>query len=148
MASFITGSIVTKEQLNSLQKLSKQLIWPKMANTNASDSVMPYIDKLDNLMRLDVSNTFISDKGLQQLASLSDLQYLNLVNTNTTVAEMQRLNKNKKLQSLFIYKTGIDSTGYTQLKTAFPKTMIDTGGYIVPTLKTDTTDIKAKKILM
>jgi hypothetical protein len=31
------------------------------------------------------------------------------------------------------------------LQQAFPKTKIDSGGYIVPTLVTDTTEVKAKK---
>lgn len=146
MASFITDSVVTKEQLDNLQKLNKQLIWLKLANTNLSDSLMNEINKLNSLTRLDLSNTLITDKGLQQLSSLSNLQYLNLVNTKTTVGGMQALQKNKELTSLFIYKTRIDKTGYTQLKTIYPRTMIDTGGYVVPTLATDTTEVKAKKM--
>ena len=145
MASFITDSIITKDQLNNLQKLSKQLIWLKLANTNVSDSLMTYINKLNSLTRLDVSNTFISDKGLQQLSSLYSLQYVNLVNTKTTAQGMQALTKNKELNALFVYQTAIDKAGYAQLKTVFPKTTIDTGGYIVPTLVNDTTDVKAKK---
>ena len=145
MASFITDSIITKDQLNNLQKLSKQLIWLKLANTNLSDSLMTYINKLNSLTRLDVSNTFISDKGLQHLSSLYSLQYVNLVNTKTTTQGMQALTKNKELNALFVYKTGIDKAAYAQLKTVFPKTTIDTGGYIVSTLETDTTDVKAKK---
>lgn len=145
MASFITDSIVTKEQLNNLQKLSRQLIWLKFANTSLNDSLMAYISKLDNVTRLDISNTLITDKGLQHLSSLSNLQYLNLVNTKTTAQGMQLLRKNKELINLFVYQTKIDNAGYTHLKTMFPKTMIDTGGYIVPTLLTDTTEVKAKK---
>jgi len=50
----------------------------------------------------------------------------------------------KKLQSLFVYQTNVNKATYAQLKTAFPKTVIDTGGYVVPTLVTDTTEVKAK----
>ena len=146
MASFITDSIVSKEQLSSLQKLSHQIIWLKLANTNLRDSLMTYIGELGNLTRLDLSNTLITDKGLQQLASLSQLQYLNLVNTKVTARGIQSLKKNQELRALFVYQTGIDRTGFAQLKAMFPRAVIDTGGYTVSTLATDTIEVKVKKM--
>ncbi len=145
LASFITDTLVTKEELVSLQKLNKQLIWLKLANTHITDSLMTYISTLTNLTRLDVSNTSITDKGIQHIASLPNLQYLNLVNTNVTAAGILSLKKNRSLTALFLYKTRIDNKEFAQLKTAFPKTLIDTGGYVVPTLPTDTTDVKMVK---
>lgn len=145
VVSFIADTIVAKEELISLQKLSKQLIWLKLANTNLNDSLMNEISKLNALIRLDVSNTLITDKGLQKLSSLSHLQYLNLVNTKVTSEGILLLKNNKALASLFLYKTNVDKGNYAQLKNAFPKTMIDTGGYVVPTLATDTTDVKMIK---
>lgn len=145
MASFITDTIVSKEKLLLLQQLSKQLIWLKLAGTNVSDSLMPYISQLNNLTKLDVSNTSITDKGIQSISSLSHLQYLNLMNTNVTAKGVLSLKNIHSLTSLFLYKTKLSTSDYAQLKTAFPKTNIDTGGYIVPTLSTDTTDVKMAK---
>ena len=144
-ASFITDSVVMKDELLNLQQLHKQLVWLKLANTSLNDSLMSYISKLDNLTRLDISNTLITDNGLQQLSSLSHLQYLNLMNTRVTSQGVLQLKSNKALASLFLYKTGAGSVSYAQLKAAFPKTMIDTGGYFVPTLPTDTMEVKMMK---
>ncbi len=103
MASFITDTIVTKEKLGLLQKLNKQLIWLKLANTNISDSLMSDIATFTNLTRLDVSNTSLSDKGIQRIASLPHLQYLNLVNTNVTAKGILGLKNNSSLTALFLY---------------------------------------------
>ncbi len=145
MASFITDTIVSKEKLMLLQQLSKQLIWLKLAGTNMSDSLMPYISQFNNLTKLDVSSTLFTDKGIPSIASLSHLQYLNLVNTKVTTQGILSLKNISSLTALFLYKTKLSTSGYAQLKTAFPKTNIDTGGYIVPTLPTDTTDVKVAK---
>ncbi len=145
MASFINDTIVTKEKLMLLQQLSPQLVWLKLANTNVDDSLMPYIGKLNNLTKLDVSNTSLTDKSIRPVASLLHLRYLNLVNTNVTTQGILSLKNISSLTFLFLYKNKIGAPGYTQLKMAFPKTNIDTGGYFVPTLPTDTTDVKVAK---
>ncbi len=145
MGSFITDTIVTKEKLMLLQQLSKQLVWLKLTNTNVSDSLMTYISKLNNLTRLDVSNTSLTDESIQFITSLSHLQYLNLVKTNVTAKGVLSLKNNRSLTSLFLYKTKISTSDYTQLKMVFPKTNIDTGGYFVPTLPSDTTEVKVAK---
>ena len=51
----------------------------------------------------------------------------------------------KKLESLYLYQTNVDKKYFAALRTAFSKTRIDTGGYYVPTLATDTTEVKVKK---
>jgi hypothetical protein len=44
----------------------------------------------------------------------------------------------KKLRHLYLYKSGVAAPRYEQLKQVFPKTLIDTGGYSLPYLPSDT----------
>lgn len=142
--NFVTDSVVSNITLQQVTQLKKQAVWLKINNTNITDSSLAIIAQLINLTRLDVSNTHITDKGLQYLIALQNLQYLNLTGTKVTTQGVMQLAGLKKLRSLFVYQTNVNKATYTQLKNAFPKTVIDTGGYVVPTLVTDTTEVKAK----
>jgi hypothetical protein len=55
------------------------------------------------------------------------------------------LAKLQQLKTLYLYQTEVNSTGWLSLKKAFPHTLIDTGGYAVPTLASDTVEVTAAK---
>jgi hypothetical protein len=50
-----------------------------------------------------------------------------------------------KLQQIYLYQTAIGKSDWEGLKNIFPKAVLDSGGYIVPTLESDTTVMKEKK---
>jgi hypothetical protein len=143
MANFVTDSVVDKTDLQLLVQLKPQLIWLKINNTNIADDALASIAQLTSLTKLDLSNTFISDKGLALLNANIHLQTLNLVGTKVTQAGIAALKGLTQLQSLYLYRTGFDSKYLAALKVIFPKTTIDTGGYLVPLIEQDTMLVKA-----
>lgn len=143
--NFVTDSVVRKEDLQLLTQLKKQLIWLNLANTNMADTSLAMIAQLTNLTRLHLENTFVTDKGLLQLKNLLNLQYLNLVGTKISSQGVMQLKSLPRLQQLYLYKTNVKSNEFAAIKSVLPKTYIDTGGYVVPTLASDTTEVKAKK---
>jgi hypothetical protein len=144
-ANFVTDSVISREELKYLLQLKKQLIWLNLANTNVADSSLVTIAQLNNLTRLHLENTFVTDKGLEQLKNLLNLQYLNLVGTKITAQGVMQLRSLLHLQQLYLYQTNISKNDLAGIKIAFARTYIDLGGYVVPTLVTDTTEVKAKK---
>ena len=142
MANFVTDSVIYKADMELLLQLKPQLIWLKLHNTNISDEMLASIAQLTNLTRLDLSNTFITDKGLPQLVTLTNLQYLNLVGTTISGAAITQLKGLSKLQTLYLFKTKFSTKDLATVKSVFPKTIIDTGGYNVPLLTSDTTLVK------
>jgi hypothetical protein len=144
-ANFVTDTILNNEDLQLLQSLKKQLIWLKLGFTNINDSNMTVIAHLGNLTWLSLQHTNISDKGLRSVQSLQGLQYLNLVGTKVTLQGILQLKGLKSLRSLYLYQTNIDKADWTRLQNTFSKTRIDSGGYLVTLLPTDTIRIKAKK---
>jgi Planctomycete cytochrome C/Leucine Rich repeat len=145
MANFVTDSIVDINDLKLLQQLKKQLVWLKLDNTNTGDNSVPGIVQLTALTRLNVSNTLLTDKGLQQLAALKNLQYLNLAGTKVTATGLIQLKPLTKLKNLYLYRTDTKSTDYPNLKKIFPSAVIDSGGYQVGLLVSDTTKVKVGK---
>jgi uncharacterized membrane protein/mono/diheme cytochrome c family protein len=136
-ANFITANFTDKD-LALLEQVKEQLIWLKLGNTNISDASLNRVSKLTGLAKLYLENTAISDKGIEQLKSLTQLQYLNITGTRATANGLMQLKELKKLQQIFLYNSGVTGRDYANIKTAFPKTLIDTGGYKTAMLATDT----------
>jgi mono/diheme cytochrome c family protein/uncharacterized membrane protein len=141
-ANFVTVDSVTSQEITLLNSLKKQLIWLKLSDQKISDSMLTTIGQLTNLTRLQLDNTTITDKGLASLQSLVGLQYLNLVGTKVTNQGVMELRGLPKLQAIYLYKTFISSSDWSMLKNSFPKVTLDTGGYQVPFLETDTMIVK------
>ena len=130
-----------------LQSVKKQLVWLKLNNTAISDSALSIIGQFTNITELQLNNTNITDKGLGFIKNLDKLQSLSLVGTKVTAEGIVQLQELKVLQSIYLYKTGINKNDWPLLKKAFPKTAIDTGGYVVPLLATDTTLVKPPRLV-
>lgn len=132
-----------EEELKLLTALKKQLIWLNLSNTSLDDNGMEAISKLDNLIRINLSGTEVTDKGLAKLKANKRLQYLNLVGTKITFKGIQQLRDLKELNSIYLYQSAIKRKEWALLKQTFRKVNLDSGGYSVPTLPTDTTVVKA-----
>ena len=141
-ANFVTVDPITYNDIVLLLPIKKQLVWLDLSQKNIPDSLLTPIGQLTNLTRLQLDNTSITDKGLVSLQSLVNLQYLNLVGTKVTTHGVIQLKALPKLQALYLYKTFISSSDWPMLKNNFPKVTLDTGGYQVPFLETDTMIVK------
>lgn len=141
-ANFVTVDSITNNDIALLLSIKKQLVWLNLGQKKIPDSLLVLIAQLTNLTRLQLDNTSITDKGLVSLQSLVNLQYLNLVGTKVTAQGVNQLKNLRKLQALYLYKTFISSSEWPTLESNFPNVTLDTGGYYVPILETDTTIVK------
>jgi uncharacterized membrane protein len=143
--NFMNDTTIESSDLQLVAQLTKQLVSLKLSGTNAGDETLKIIGQCNNLVKLFLDGSDVTDNGLPYLTALSNLRYLNLVNTKVTTQGIMQLKNMPKLASLYLYKTQVAKSGWVTLQTAFPKTKIDSGGYIVPTLASDTTEVKVKK---
>lgn len=146
-ANFVTVTNPGDREIQLLLQLKEQLIELKLSGTSITDSALLVISQFKNLMRLQVDHTEITDKGLANLKALENLRYLNLVGTAVTEKGVLQLKDLKNLRSIYLYQTGVKKSGWRDLKKAFPKTLIDSGGYTVPFLPTDTIEVKPPKTI-
>ena len=144
-ANFVTVTNPGDREIQLLLPLKEQLIELKLSGASITDSALLVIAQFKNLMRLQLDHTKITDKGLASLRALEDLRYLNLVGTAVTEKGVMQLKELKNLRSIYLYQTGVKKSEWKDLKKAFPKTLIDSGGYTVPFLPTDTTEVKPPK---
>lgn len=144
-ASFVTASNAHNTDMLLLLPLKKQLVWLKLSDTKITDSAAAVIAQCSNLSKLQLDSTGITDTGLAELGKLLQLQSLNLVGTKITVSGLMTLKNLPALRQVYVYKTGVKSTDWSTIKNAFPKLVVDTGGYIVPLLQTDTMLVQPPK---
>jgi mono/diheme cytochrome c family protein len=139
LVNFVTVQGLSEGDIKLLLAVKKQLVWVKFANQPVNDTMLGIIAECKAITRLDISYTKITDKGFVHLQQLPNLQTLNLVGTSVTTNGLMQLKNNQALHAVYIYQSAIPKKDYAALKTALPKITIDTGGYTVPTLQSDTT---------
>jgi hypothetical protein len=144
-ANFVTVTNPGNREIQLLLPLKEQLIELKLGSSSITDSALLVIARFKNLMRLQLDYTKITDKGLANLTALQNLRYLNLVGTAVTEKGVLQLKDLKSLRSIYLYQTMVKKSEWNDLKKAFPKTLIDSGGYTVPFLPTDTIEVKPPK---
>lgn len=144
MANYVNNDSVNSQDIALLLPIKKQLAWLKLGNTSISDSSMAVIAQCSNLTRLQLDHTDITDKGLKLLSPLATLQSLNLVGTNVTVEGVMALKDLKSLQAVYLYQTNVNRKDWNVLQKTFPGVQIDSGGYSIPFMETDTMVVKPK----
>lgn len=144
LANYVNNDSVSSRDIALLLPIKKQLAWLKLGNTSINDSSMAVISQCVNLTRLQLDHTNITDKGLILLTPLTTLQSLNLVGTKVTVEGVMALKDLKILQAVYLYQTNVSKKDWDVLQKAFPGTQIDSGGYSIPYMETDTMVVKPK----
>lgn len=142
LVNFVGVTGISDKEMEMLLPIRKQIVWIKLGNTKISDAALSTIAKCENITSVQLDNTNITDKGIAVLANLKQLQILNLVGTRITTQGLTQLKDLKQLQSIYLYHTGVGKSDWQQLQKQFPKTHLDSGGYQVPMLNTDTMVVK------
>jgi hypothetical protein len=142
--NFINARAATDKDLALLLPLKNQLLWLNVGRTNITDEGLKTIGQLSNLTQLNLEYTKVGDTGLERLIQLKRLALLNLVGNKVSNKSLLQIGRITTLEKVFLYQTGVTSEGVDQLKKDRPKLEVDTGGYEMPRLVTDTLIFKSK----
>jgi uncharacterized membrane protein len=145
--NFINRPKITAEMLPHLKALSKNIAWIKLSDAVLNDTVFTFLKDCENLTKLSLNNTNIDDINLSKLLIFKYLSSLSLVNTKVTSQGVLTLKALPQLQKLFLFQTQIKPEEYENLISQMPNILIDSGGYAVPTLVTDTTELKPPPVV-
>ncbi|HJW17362.1 MAG TPA: c-type cytochrome domain-containing protein [Flavisolibacter sp.] len=142
--NFVSASKISDKDLQLLLPLKKQLLILKLSDAPVTNAGLPLISNMAGLRKLYLDHTSITDEGLSSLKKLGQLQYLNLVGTQISMNGLKQLQALKELKTIYLYQTRVNASEWPALKKMFPGVLIDSGGYHVPTLQSDTTEVKSK----
>jgi hypothetical protein len=91
---------------------------------------------------VNLRDTRITNNALSSLAALPELRVLNLVGTNITGQGLLAVQPPKHLHALYLYHTKVDRKDWGKLTMLYKTTLLDSGGYALPKLTTDTAIVR------
>lgn len=121
---------------DALVSLKEQIVDLSAEGRPLPDSLLAAIGQLRNLRKLSLANSTFREDDLA--LPLPELRYLNLTGTGVSDQVLVQVADMGKLQKLYLYNTSATPEGLTRLAAALPALEIDTGGYTLPVLATDT----------
>ena len=145
-ANLIGVENVSAQTFQLLAKISDQLLQLNASFTAVKDEYLLALSNCKQLKQLELNGTTITNKGLASLAALENLESLSITQTKVTVDGIGNVSALKKLKKVYLYGTGFTNATIAGLKQKMPGLLIDTGGYKLPILATDTTEAKAPEV--
>ncbi len=121
---------------NALIALRQHVVDLTVEDRVLGDTLLAAIGQLRNLRKLSLANSVLPEDNLE--FPFPELRYLNLRGTGVSDQVLLKIAGMEKLQKLYLYKTSATPGGLTRLTAAIPALEIDTGGYTLPVLVTDT----------
>jgi len=133
------------DALKALPMLKEQLVSLKCSWVRAGDILVPAAAACPRLVRLWLDHTAITGSNFAELRGLVNLKYLNLTGTGVGAADIAKLKGLPKLSVLYLYQTKVGRPDWVGLQHDFPRVVLDSGGYAIPFLTTDTAIVRAPK---
>lgn len=140
--NFLNCTMSADSATSLLKPLSGQLVWLRLSGTKLTDKGLRNLAGLISLKRLFLDHTNITDTGILQLNGLKNLEFLNLTTTAVSSGGLQKLDGLQNLARLYIFDTKVKASELHSLRKMFTKANIDTGGYSLPLLDSDTSVLK------
>ncbi|HEY5919304.1 MAG TPA: DUF2231 domain-containing protein [Chryseolinea sp.] len=142
--NFVNARSASDKDLALLLPLKDQLLWLNVGRTAITNEGLKVISQLSNLTQLNLEHTKIGDAGIESLVPLKRLTSLNLVGNQVSNEGLLHIERLEKLEKVYLFQTEISHEGVDKLVKDRPKLEIDTGGYEMPQLVTDTLVFKSK----
>ena len=133
---------IGRDALGALVLVREQLVELKCSDLPLGDSVVVIAAGCPHLVRLWLDHTKITGKDLGKLDTLAGLRYLNLTSTAVDESAVRALANAKKLREIYLYQTNVSKSAWPALQAAFPHTVLDSGGYHLVKLTTDTAIVR------
>lgn len=129
--------------LEQLPVISQQVIEIKLPGIKISHDQWTFLQSMTALEKIHLEKSSFADNEVPFLNACTKLEYLNLVGTSVTAKGLARLSLNK-LKQLYLFQTDIKEDELGAVQKLFPNANVVLGGYQVPTLQSDTTEVKDK----
>jgi len=140
--SFVGAFEKNEVTLALLAPVAKQVLYLRLDHYQLTEKGLSYILACTSLRRLELPNCGVDDAMLQKLSKLNNLESLNLTGDPVSAAGVQHLLPLKGLQQLYLYQTELTGVEMDRLQQQWPSVRIDTGGYRLPMLPGDTSEVK------
>ena len=115
------------EQLKELDIVKNNIISLGLHKMPVKDEDLKWISAFSNLRKLNLSFTQITGAGLAQLRPLKELTQLSLSGNALRTTDLDVFKGMDKLNTVYLWNTGIRESDLASLRTAFPVVSFQTG---------------------
>jgi uncharacterized membrane protein len=140
----VFGDTLPGGVMDLVRRLKDQLVSLRFSDVGVGDEVIPVVAQCGRLVRLWLDGTRVTGKGFERLNALKELKYINLAGTAVTANGVLKLKELPKLKSIYLYRAGVGERDWAGMKRAFPHAVLDSGGYVLPFLTSDTAIVREK----
>jgi uncharacterized membrane protein len=147
-SNYLSVSFMNVLQENGIQameeciKLKQQIIWLNVDYQNLDSLAWQKIGLLSNLRKLSAKNSNLDDNKITYFETLDSLVSLNLVGINVSSTGFEKIKNLQNIETIYLYQAKTDAAGFKKINQFFPNAVLDSGNYVVPILKSDTTVFK------
>lgn len=110
-----------KPPVKLLFEIKDQLVWLQLPNSFLNDEDLIEIGKLTELFKLNISHNKITDNGLLALGSLKNLRTLNVYGTGINKKGLTACLSLPMIKKVYLWDTNLDSTYLADLKKKYTK---------------------------
>ena len=132
------------DAIKAIPLLKEQLVSLKGSFTAAGDELVTAAAACPNLVRLWLDHTKITGANLAELKGLTKLKYLNLTGTAVGAGDVEKLKDMTSLSELYLFGTRVGKGDWGMLRRDFRRVKLDSGGYGIPFLSSDTAIVRVK----
>lgn len=140
--SFVGAFSKDEATLALLKPLAKQVLTLRLDRYEVASKALDHILACRSVRKLELPHCGIGDTDLPKIAMLKELRFLNLTGNPVTLAGVQQLSSLQQLQQVYLYQTRLSGTEMQQLQQKWEKVKVDSGGYRLPLLPGDTSQVK------
>ncbi|MGJ8697253.1 MAG: c-type cytochrome domain-containing protein [Verrucomicrobiaceae bacterium] len=116
------------EQLAKLEPVAESLTSLQLGSTSVTEAALEAaLPKMQNLKKLNLSQTAITDKGLDAVSKLSNLESLNLYGTKVSDEGIKKLKSLTNLKKLYLWDSQATPEGGEALKKELPQLELNFG---------------------
>jgi len=138
----LAGKPVSAAVLRAIPMLREQLVSLKCSWSRVGDEIVSAAAACPLLVRLWLDHTAITGANLDTLRGLGNLKYLNLTGDAVGAAQVAGLKGAPKLAEIYLYQTKVGRGDWDVLRGDFPQAILDSGGYGIPFLASDTAIVR------
>ncbi len=140
--NFVSATEQAAGLLPRLEPIARNVVSLKIAGASLDATAWSTITKMEYLTIVDFSTTNVGDAELVALAKLQHVKTINLSFAKLSLKGLEEVARMRSLRKIVAHQVLEDTTLYEQLRSRYPQIAFEFGGYSVPTLATDTTQIK------
>lgn len=138
----LTNTKPSDSLIDALAALREHIVWLKADCRGWKPAQINALSRFPNLTKWWLNQSGLTDDCLLAMEPGASLRYLNLTGTAVTQTAVEGVLGKRQIPDVYLFQTAVTAAEIAGLRKKFPGVRLEGEGYQVPTLSSDTTEVK------